>query len=131
MKKRLSGLFAALLVGAGLVVVTAVPASASWSDCQFGQVCTWFRSDAVGQWYYYTSPGPNVCVNIGPGWNDNIAAISNRSSVATYWYSNANCTGGYGAGYGGGPIPVPANQQRSWSSLGGGPGFSSFRWNRP
>lgn len=113
------------LAAVGTVAVVT-PASAARADCQFGQVCTWLNTGYNGAMYYYTSPGPNVCVNIGPGWNDQIRLIYNRASVPTYWYADSNCTGTFAAPCCH-PIWVGAGATQSWVIP---QGFSSFRWNR-
>lgn len=124
-KKTLARFLAVLLLSGFGVAVVATPANAAWSDCQFGQVCTWMNPGGNGTMYYYTSPGPGACVNLGPGWNDAVRGISNKSSVPTYWYRDGNCTGTYAAPCCH-PIYIPANYQEGWTFS---QGFSSFRWN--
>lgn len=133
MKKFLTRLMVVVTVAAAGVLAVAAPASAStqWPNCPFGQVCTWKNID--GGWSYnYQSTTPGTCINIGPGWNDNITMWKNSSSVTIHVRPDANCGGSYSAyGYNHGAYPILPGRTATWGCPCGTPGPSSFRWNNP
>jgi hypothetical protein len=85
-----------LAVALALVGISAVPASAAYSNCWTGYVCIWDGNDGTGDLIFSYSAGPGVCANVPASANDRANSFYNRMySTGRYvqFFQHAGCTG--------------------------------------
>ena len=101
MRKRILATLAALAMAltGGLVLATATPAAAAYTDCTFGQACVWANTGGTGvrvnMSYSWMSP-PGTCRVINPGKIGGYKSIYSTvgSGQRVYFYNATTCTGG-------------------------------------
>jgi hypothetical protein len=98
-RRRIAMVFAAILVGAGLVAVTAAPAHANVYTCPESTFCVWdtggFEDWPDAQWYVGSGYG-GYCINFPSYLNDKVdsAAITNGAYTrSATLYTDINCSG--------------------------------------
>jgi len=98
-RKRILGLLAVLAVAAGLSLVVATPASASFSDCSAGIGCVWMDANGGGtKWSLPISLYGTTCHNMTEGgvvWDNAIssAQATYGSGYGLKFYLSTNCGG--------------------------------------
>ena len=94
-RRRITMVFAAILMGAGLVAVTAVPAHASQGQCPFyltttSKVCYWEHVNYGGS-FNWQIVNLYQCVNVSGVMNDKTSSLINSTDGFLIAYSEANC----------------------------------------
>ena len=96
--RRVKTFIAAAAVATTAVLVPALPASASTSECFAGEVCVWENANYSGGFAAWTGSIINLSgktFDNGHSLNDSISSLWNRTNVYVYFYPDKNWGGGY------------------------------------
>jgi hypothetical protein len=99
MSKRITALFAALVVALSVTLTPASPAHAASGDCPNGRFCTWNNENYTGtrwEWNVGTIRAlPNGCLNVTASANNSADSLYNRVGLINTVlriHNNSNCT---------------------------------------
>ena len=98
------------------VVVTAVPAHASFGACSGNKFCVWLDTNGSGSMYYWGPEFANQCVYIGPPFHDLVSSAKNAYvDYKVTVYMDVNCSG-------------TVLQYSTWQGYFGPGQYKSFSW---